>query len=181
MHPFSFSAAPLEPERCRDALAGTGLSLPPWDPSADDFDIAPDGRELALTADLAAEPQQDGEQRLLGRVGAAASVPPPQRLERTLRDLQLDIDLQGLDAQSTATLGGIFSQSCRLERLSPELESLEETLEDLRLREFVLDFGVGVVGGCCGTTPDHIGAIGNAVAPLAPRSVNAGVFYKEAA
>ena len=42
--------------RCRDALAGTGLALPPWDPSADDFDIAPDGREIAITADLAPEP-----------------------------------------------------------------------------------------------------------------------------
>jgi dipeptidyl aminopeptidase/acylaminoacyl peptidase len=47
--------------RCRDALAGTGLALPPWDPSADDFDIAPDGRELALTADLGAEPQMMNE------------------------------------------------------------------------------------------------------------------------
>ena len=42
--------------RCRDALAGTGLALPPWEPSADDFDIAPDGRELALTVDRAPEP-----------------------------------------------------------------------------------------------------------------------------
>ncbi len=42
--------------RCRDALAGTGLALPPWDPSADDFDLSPDGRELALTADLGDEP-----------------------------------------------------------------------------------------------------------------------------
>ncbi len=43
--------------RCRDALAGTGLSLPPWEPSADDFDLAPDGREIAITADLAPEPR----------------------------------------------------------------------------------------------------------------------------
>ena len=43
--------------RCRDVLAGTGLALPPWDPSAEHFDIAPDGRELAITADLAPEPQ----------------------------------------------------------------------------------------------------------------------------
>ncbi len=43
--------------RCHDALAHTGLSLPPWEPSADDFDIAPDGREIAITADLAPEPQ----------------------------------------------------------------------------------------------------------------------------
>ena len=42
--------------RCRDALAGTGLALPPWDPSADHFDVAPDGREIAITADLAPEP-----------------------------------------------------------------------------------------------------------------------------
>jgi len=43
--------------RTRDALAGTGLSLPPWEPSVEDFDVAPDGRELALTADLAVEPK----------------------------------------------------------------------------------------------------------------------------
>jgi dipeptidyl aminopeptidase/acylaminoacyl peptidase len=43
--------------RCRDVLAGTGLALPPWDPSAADYDIAPDGRQLALTADLAVEPR----------------------------------------------------------------------------------------------------------------------------
>ena len=42
--------------RCRDALAGTGLALPPWEPNAGDFDIAPDGRELAVTVDLAPEP-----------------------------------------------------------------------------------------------------------------------------
>jgi dipeptidyl aminopeptidase/acylaminoacyl peptidase len=41
--------------RCRDALAGTGLALPPWEPKADDFDIAPDGRELALSVDLGPE------------------------------------------------------------------------------------------------------------------------------
>lgn len=43
--------------RCRDLLAGTGLALPPWEPGADDFDIAPDGREIAFTVDLAAEPR----------------------------------------------------------------------------------------------------------------------------
>ena len=43
--------------RCRDVLAGTGVALPPWDPSAEDFDIATDGREIAITADLAAEAQ----------------------------------------------------------------------------------------------------------------------------
>ena len=42
--------------RCRDLLAGTGLALPPWEPSAGDYDIAPDGREIAIHADLAPEP-----------------------------------------------------------------------------------------------------------------------------
>ncbi len=43
--------------RCTDLLAGTGLRLRPWEPSADDYDIAPDGRELALTVDTADEPR----------------------------------------------------------------------------------------------------------------------------
>ena len=42
--------------RCRDLLADVGLALPPWEPTAADFDLAPDGREIALTVDLAAEP-----------------------------------------------------------------------------------------------------------------------------
>jgi len=33
------------------------------------------------------------------------------------------------------------------------------------LREFVTDFGVNVVGGCCGTTPDHIRALVAALGP----------------
>jgi 5-methyltetrahydrofolate--homocysteine methyltransferase len=37
------------------------------------------------------------------------------------------------------------------------------------LREFVADFGVNMVGGCCGTTPDHIRALVRAVGRVAPR------------
>ena len=39
------------------------------------------------------------------------------------------------------------------------------------LKEFVERYGVGVVGGCCGTTPAHIAAIAERVAgrPVAPR------------
>jgi 5-methyltetrahydrofolate--homocysteine methyltransferase len=39
------------------------------------------------------------------------------------------------------------------------------------LQEFVERYGVGVVGGCCGTTPDHIRAIAERVAgrPVGPR------------
>jgi 5-methyltetrahydrofolate--homocysteine methyltransferase len=49
------------------------------------------------------------------------------------------------------------------------------------LHEFAAEGLVNIVGGCCGTTPEHIGAIGKAVAPLAPRNVHDGFFYKEAA
>jgi 5-methyltetrahydrofolate--homocysteine methyltransferase len=49
------------------------------------------------------------------------------------------------------------------------------------VREFAAEGLVNIVGGCCGTTPDHIGAIANAVHPLASRSVQRNFFYKEAA
>jgi dipeptidyl aminopeptidase/acylaminoacyl peptidase len=39
-----------------DLLAGLKVALPPWEPSAEDYDVAPDGRQLAITADLAPEP-----------------------------------------------------------------------------------------------------------------------------
>ena len=49
------------------------------------------------------------------------------------------------------------------------------------LREFAAEGLVNIVGGCCGTTPEHIGAIRDAVAPLAARSLKREFFYKEAA
>jgi len=45
------------------------------------------------------------------------------------------------------------------------------------LHEFAADGLVNIVGGCCGTTPDHIAAIGKAVAPVPGRAL----FYREAA
>ncbi|MEP6989807.1 MAG: homocysteine S-methyltransferase family protein, partial [bacterium] len=38
------------------------------------------------------------------------------------------------------------------------------------LREFVEEFGVRIVGGCCGTTPEHLAAIVQAVHAVAPPS-----------
>jgi 5-methyltetrahydrofolate--homocysteine methyltransferase len=49
------------------------------------------------------------------------------------------------------------------------------------IREFAAEGLVNIVGGCCGTTPEHIAAIGQAVAPLAARSLRRDFFYKEAA
>ena len=49
------------------------------------------------------------------------------------------------------------------------------------LHEFAAEGLVNIVGGCCGTTPEHIAAIGQAVAPLAGRSLHRAAFYSEAA
>ncbi|HEY1227251.1 MAG TPA: homocysteine S-methyltransferase family protein, partial [Ramlibacter sp.] len=49
------------------------------------------------------------------------------------------------------------------------------------LREFAAEGLVNIVGGCCGTTPEHIGAIREAVSPLAARSTQRSYFYREAA
>ncbi len=49
------------------------------------------------------------------------------------------------------------------------------------LREFAAEGLINIVGGCCGTTPEHIGAIRDAVSPLAARGVRRDYFYKDAA
>src|SRR5439155_14607238 len=37
------------------------------------------------------------------------------------------------------------------------------------LDRFVVDYGVGLVGGCCGTTPDHIAAVVARIGGAQPR------------
>ncbi|MCF8168104.1 MAG: homocysteine S-methyltransferase family protein [Rhodoferax sp.] len=49
------------------------------------------------------------------------------------------------------------------------------------VREFAAEGLVNIVGGCCGTTPDHISAIGEAVGPLSVRSLQRKFFYPETA
>ena len=47
------------------------------------------------------------------------------------------------------------------------------------IHQFAQEGLVNIVGGCCGTTPDHIAAIAQTVAPLAPRGVIAARFPRE--
>ncbi|MBU3647125.1 MAG: 5-methyltetrahydrofolate--homocysteine methyltransferase [Limnohabitans sp.] len=49
------------------------------------------------------------------------------------------------------------------------------------LHEFAAEGLVNIVGGCCGTTPEHIAAIGQAVVDEKARVLSAGPFYREAA
>ena len=50
-----------------------GVALPPWEPSSGDYDIAPDGREIAITADLGAEP------RMMSQTDIVTVEPPVRR------------------------------------------------------------------------------------------------------
>ena len=49
------------------------------------------------------------------------------------------------------------------------------------LREFAADGLVNIVGGCCGTTPEHIAAIGAVVQAVPGRQLQRAFFYPEAA
>ena len=49
------------------------------------------------------------------------------------------------------------------------------------LQDFAEEGLVNIVGGCCGTTPQHIEAIRLAVEPMRARGVRGGYFYREAA
>jgi 5-methyltetrahydrofolate--homocysteine methyltransferase len=49
------------------------------------------------------------------------------------------------------------------------------------LQEFAKEGLVNIVGGCCGTTPEHIGAISAAVGGVQRRSLQREFFYREAA
>ena len=49
------------------------------------------------------------------------------------------------------------------------------------LQEFAKEGLVNIVGGCCGTTPEHIGAISDAVQGINRRSLQREFFYREAA
>lgn len=43
-----------------------------------------------------------------------------------------------------------------------------------RLADYVERFGVSIVGGCCGTNPDHIAALASRVKGTKPKSISAG-------
>jgi len=49
------------------------------------------------------------------------------------------------------------------------------------LRDFAASGFANILGGCCGTTPDHIGAIARAVEGIPPRKKTSGVFKEDSA
>ncbi|HRG40190.1 MAG TPA: methionine synthase [Saprospiraceae bacterium] len=59
--------------------------------------------------------------------------------------------------------------------LPNELGGYDQSPEEMReyIREFVASGLVNIIGGCCGTTPDHIKAMANAVENMSPRKIPA--------
>ena len=57
--------------------------------------------------------------------------------------------------------------------LPNEMGEYDETPEQMAvlLEDWAKNGLINIVGGCCGTTPDHIRAIADAVAPYAPRAI----------
>jgi 5-methyltetrahydrofolate--homocysteine methyltransferase len=57
--------------------------------------------------------------------------------------------------------------------LPNEMGAYDETPEQMAalLEDWAKNGLINIVGGCCGTTPDHIRAIADAVAPYAPRAI----------
>ena len=57
--------------------------------------------------------------------------------------------------------------------LPNEFGEYDESPEDMaaQITEFAREGLINIAGGCCGSTPDHIRAIAQAVSPYAPRTV----------
>jgi 5-methyltetrahydrofolate--homocysteine methyltransferase len=57
--------------------------------------------------------------------------------------------------------------------LPNEMGEYDESPDDMahQLQQWAADGLVNIVGGCCGTTPEHIATIASAIAPYPPRSI----------
>ncbi|HEX3687642.1 MAG TPA: AAA family ATPase [Gaiellaceae bacterium] len=115
---------PSESEELIDALGGT------LDPSERQAVLAKtEGNPLFVeeTVRMLAEEGSEG----IGRIPDTLQALIAARIDRLAPEAKALL-------QRAAVIGRIFWEGA-LERLSPELDSLEEPLDDLRLREFVLD------------------------------------------
>ena len=85
----------------------------------------------------------------------------PEQMEKTVRELSL---FSQIPISVVPNAGLPESENGRtVFNLTPD------TLAEY-IKKFIEDYGVNIVGGCCGTTPDHIKAIVNKIKELKPKS-----------
>ncbi|MCU1658751.1 MAG: methionine synthase, partial [Pseudonocardiales bacterium] len=133
--------------------------------------MAAAGRQVPLIAHVTVE--TTGTMLLGSEIGAALTALEP-----------LGIDLVGLNcatgpAEMSEHLRYLSRNSRRplsvmpnagLPQLGPNGATYPLTADELAvaLRQFATEFGTSLVGGCCGTTPEHITAVVEAVRDLTP-------------
>jgi len=133
--------------------------------------LAAAGRQLPVIAQVTVE--TTGTMLLGSEIGAALTALEP-----------LDIDLIGLNCATGpaemsehlrylsqhAEIGLSVMPNAGLPELGPNGAVYPLTPEELAssLASFVTEFGTNLVGGCCGTTPEHIRLVAERVAELRP-------------
>ena len=129
------------------------------------------GRTVPIIAQVTVE--TTGTMLLGSEIGAALTALQP-----------LGIDLIGLNCATgpdemsehlrylsrSASVGLSVMPNAGLPQLGPNGATYPLTAEELAtaLAQFVTEFGTALVGGCCGTTPEHIRAVTAAVRDLEP-------------
>ncbi len=89
---------------------------------------------------------------------AAAVEVARQQVENGAQIIDINMDEGLLDSE--------LAMTTFLKLIAAEPEPLAAVLG-----EFVERYDVGIVGGCCGTTPEHIAAIARAVEGVTPRRI----------
>jgi predicted ATPase/class 3 adenylate cyclase len=124
----SIELEPLGPSESEELLDALGGTLDPSDRQA--LLAKTEGNPLFVeeTVRMLAE---EGSSEGIGRIPDTLQALIAARIDRLAPEAKALL-------QRAAVIGRVFWEGA-LERLSPELDSLEESLDDLRLREFVLD------------------------------------------
>ncbi len=142
----------------RAAFKGTGRTVP----IHTSVSLLPNGGKMLLGTDISSV--------LAHARGAERGRHRPELLDRARRTCAT----RSASSASTARFRSHASRTPGLPLQGPDGETIfPEQPEPLAeaLKEFVERYGVGIVGGCCGTTPAHIAAIAERVAgrSVAPR------------
>ncbi|MBB6473591.1 methionine synthase [Sphaerisporangium rubeum] len=153
-------------ETCQDLLQAKAAVLGAKDA------IAASGRDVVLIVQVTIE--TNGAMLLGSEIGAALGVieplgadviglncaTGPAEMSEHLRYLARHCDV-AISCMPNAGLPELTSDGARYPLGPEELAAAQAG--------FVEQFGVGLVGGCCGTTPEHIGAVARAVAERRPK------------